>query len=158
MALEIRKVSLMAVLERALDDIRAEAAAKEIAVSSVLKDHIVLDADEKQLKSLFASLLDNAVKHTNRKGAVNVSARKDRRWAIINISDTGIGIEEAELPYRFDRFYKANRSRLSSSGGFGLGLAIAKAVAEVHKGAIRVESKVGKGSTFTVTLPLSYPG
>lgn len=156
MALEIRKVNLSALLERALDAIRQDALKKDVSLSSVLKDHIIIDGDEKQLAQLFASLLDNAVKYTNRKGTVTVTARKNHRSALITVTDTGIGIEDSELPYIFDRFYQVNKSRVSS-GSFGLGLSIAKSVAEVHKGAISVESKPGKGSVFTISLPLSYP-
>jgi two-component system phosphate regulon sensor histidine kinase PhoR len=87
---------------------------------------------------------------------VTVSARKKGRHAVVIVNDNGIGMEESELPYIFDRFYQVNKSRVSS-GSFGLGLSIAKSVSEVHKGEIAVESKPGKGSTFTVSLPLAYP-
>jgi signal transduction histidine kinase len=156
MALEIRKVNLSKLIERALDNIRQDALKKDIGVSSVLKDPIIIDGDEKQLMRLFSGLLDNAVKYTNRKGAVTIAARKNHRSAVITVSDTGIGIEDNELPYIFDRFYQVKKSRVSS-GSFGLGLSIVKSVAEVHKGTIAVESKPGKGSVFTVVLPLSYP-
>ncbi len=156
MALEIRKVNLSKLIERALDNIRQDAVKKDIGISSVLKDLIVIDGDEKQLMQLFSSLLGNAVKYTNRKGAVTITVRKNHRSAIVTVSDTGIGIEDNELPYIFDRFYQVKKSRVSS-GSFGLGLSIAKSVTEVHKGTISVESKPGKGSAFTVVLPLSYP-
>lgn len=156
MALEIRKVNLPALIDQVLKDFMAFAEKKEITLSSVLKDQVLIDGDERQLKRLFASLLENAIKYTNRKGAVSVSARKSRRHAIVSVSDTGIGIEEDELPYVFDRFYQVKKSRVSD-GSFGLGLSIAKSVADVHRGLITVESRPEKGSTFTVSLPLSYP-
>jgi len=156
MALEIRKVKLPPLLEKALENVRPEALKKEIVLSSVLKEAIVIDGDERQLRALFANLLDNAVKYTNRRGSVTVSARKKGRHAVVIVNDNGIGMEESELPYIFDRFYQVNKSRVSS-GSFGLGLSIAKSVSEVHKGEIAVESKPGKGSTFTVSLPLVYP-
>lgn len=156
MALEIRKVNLSALLEKVLDSIRQDALKKDIGLSSVLKDAVIIDGDEKQLTQLFESLLDNAVTYTNRKGAVAIAVRKNHRSAVVTVTDTGIGIEDSELPYIFDRFYQVKKSRVSS-GSFGLGLSIAKSVAEIHKGAISVESKPGKGSAFTVVLPLSYP-
>jgi len=156
-ALEIRKVDLSPLVERSLDNVRPQACQKSIALSSFMREPVVIDGDERQLAAMFASILENAVKYTNRKGAVTISVRRDSKNAVVNISDTGIGIEENELPYIFDRFYQINKSR-ASNGSFGLGLSIAKSVAEVHKGAISVESKLGKGSTFTVSLPLSYPG
>ncbi len=156
MALEIRKVNISALLERTLDAVRPDALKKDVSLSSVLKDPIIIDGDEKQLMRLFASLLDNAVKYTNRKGSVAIAVRKLPRSVVITVADTGIGIEEGELSYIFDRFYQVQKSRVSS-GSFGLGLSIAKSVSEVHRGAISVESKPGKGSVFTVALPLSYP-
>ena len=139
-----------------MDAIRQDALKKDISLSSVLKDAVIIDGDEKKLTQLFASLLDNAVKYTNRKGSVAITVRKNHRSAVVTVTDTGIGIEDGELPYIFDRFYQVKKSRVSS-GSFGLGLSIAKSVAQVHKGTISVESKPDKGSAFTVVLPLSYP-
>jgi len=156
-ALEIRKVNLSALLEKVINSTRPAAENKGIAVSSFLKDRVMIDGDEKQLKTLFANILDNAVKFTNRRGKITVSAHTNKRYATITISDTGIGIEENELSYIFDRFYQVSKSRVSS-GSFGLGLSIAKSIVEMHKGSIGVESKPDAGSTFTVTLPLSFPG
>lgn len=156
MALEIRKVNLPALLDKVISGARGDATVKDISISSVLKDAIMIDGDEKQLTRLFANIVDNAIRYTNRKGAVAVSARKNGKSAQVSVSDTGIGIEESELPYVFDRFYQVKKSRVSD-GSFGLGLSIAKSVAEVHRGHIVVESKPGKGSTFTVSLPLNYP-
>ena len=149
-------MNISALLERALDAVRPDALKKDISLSSVLKDPVIIDGDEKQLMRLFQSLLDNAVKYTNRKGSVAIAVRKLPRSVAITVSDNGVGIDEGELPYIFDRFYQVQKSRVSS-GSFGLGLSIAKSVSEVHRGAISVESKPGKGSVFTVALPLSYP-
>ena len=96
------------------------------------------------------------MKYTRRKGGVTVSAHKERASAKVAVRDTGVGMPEDELVYIFDRFYQAAGPRANNSG-FGLGLSMAKSIAESHKGAISVESELGKGSTFTVTLPLSYP-
>ncbi len=156
-ALEIRKVNLTALLGSIIDSYKERAAEKGIAISSFLRDAIVIDADERQVRQLFESLLDNAFKYTNRKGAIAISASRNKKNAVVTVSDTGIGIEDSELPYIFDRFYRAVKSRVSA-GSFGLGLSRAKAVAEVHKGTISVESKFGKGSIFTVSLPVSYSG
>jgi signal transduction histidine kinase len=155
-ALEIRRLNLSSLLEKVISSVGADAGGKEIGVSSVLKEQIMIDGDEKQLRQLFANIIDNAIKYTSRKGFVTVSARKLRRSAVVTITDTGIGIDKSELPYVFDRFYQVKKSRISD-GSFGLGLSIAKSVAEIHKGKIGVESAPGKGSTFTVSLPLSYP-
>ena len=157
MPIEIKKVSLTRVIEEVLRRAKTAAALKDIVLSSFLQNVIILDGDEERLKRLFANLIDNAVKYTRRNGKVIVAAHRGKDFADITVSDTGIGIPEDELSYIFDRFYQVSRSR-NPKNGFGLGLSIAKSIAESHKGKISVESQPGKGSTFTVTLPISYPG
>ena len=88
---------------------------------------------------------------------VVVAAHRANNFAKVTVSDTGIGMPEDELLYIFDRFYQINKSRATRQS-FGLGLSIAKSIAESHKGHISVESQVGKGSAFTVFMPISYPG
>ncbi|MDD5422745.1 MAG: HAMP domain-containing sensor histidine kinase [Candidatus Omnitrophota bacterium] len=155
--LEIRKADLGRIVEKVLDDAKTAARQKGISVSFVRPEGLTLDCDEKQLKRLFANLLDNAVRYTYRGGRVDVSASKSDNFAVVAVTDTGIGIPEDEVDYIFDRFYQVSRIRASSSG-FGLGLSESKEIAEAHKGKIAVESEQGKGSTFTVSLPLAYPG
>jgi len=157
MPIEIKKVNLTHIIEGALLCAKAAAAEKDIILSSFLQDVIILDGDEGRLKILFTNLIDNALKYTRRNGKVVVAAHREKKFANITVSDTGIGIPEDELSYIFDRFYQVNKSR-SGKNGFGLGLSVAKSIAESHKGKIAVESQPGKGSTFTVALPESYPG
>ena len=157
MPIEIKKVNLTQVIEEVLRCAKDAADQKDIVISSFLQDVIILDGDEERLKRLFTNLVDNAVKYTRRNGKVVVSAHREKDSADITVSDTGIGIPEDELSYILDRFYQVNRPR-SGKGGFGLGLSVAKSIAESHKGKIIVESQPGKGSTFTVALPISYPG
>ncbi|MDD5440016.1 MAG: ATP-binding protein, partial [Candidatus Omnitrophica bacterium] len=154
--LEIRKVNLVNLIDEILAAVKPQATEKDIATSSILINSIIIDGDEKRLKELFQSLLDNAVKYTRRKGTITVSAHNDKKNAVVTVRDTGIGIEENDLPYIFDRFYQTSRPHKAKTG-FGLGLSTAKAIAQVHKGTITVESKPGEGSLFTVILPLSYP-
>ncbi len=156
MPIEIKKINLTQVIEEVLRCAKASAR-KDIVISSFLQEVIILDGDEERLKRLFTNLVDNAVKYTRRNGKVVVAAHRGKEFANITVSDTGIGMPEDELSYIFDRFYQVNRSR-SGKHGFGLGLSVAKSIAESHKGKITVESQPGKGSTFTVALPVSYPG
>ena len=157
MPLEIKKVRLNDIVSGAVKEMKAMAAEKDIAISSFLQDTIILDGDEEQLKKMFVNLIDNAVKYTNRKGAITISAHKGKKSANVTVSDTGVGMPEDELLYIFDRFYQIKKSR-NNRQSFGLGLSIAKSIAESHKGKISVESQIGKGSTFEITLPISYPG
>ncbi len=154
--LEIKKVNLPNIIEEGLISVRALADEKDIDVSFYCEETIVMDGDEKQLKRLFANLLDNAVKYTYRKGKVVATVKREGKDARVTINDTGIGMPEDEIPYIFDRFYQLNRSRKNKTG-FGLGLSIARAIVEAHKGKIFAKSQVGQGSSFTVLLPLSYP-
>ena len=155
--IEIKRVNLTQVIGEVLRNAKESAAEKDIILSSFLQDVIILDGDEENLKRLFANLVNNAIKYTRRNGKVIIAAHKGKDLATITVSDTGIGIPEDELSYIFDRFYQINKSR-SGKNGFGLGLSVARSIAESHKGKIDVESQPGKGSTFTVFLPMSYPG
>jgi signal transduction histidine kinase len=106
------------------------------------------------LKQLILNLADNAVKYTPPGGRVSLRLSKSDGEAHLFIEDTGIGIPEEDLPYIFDRFYRVDKARSRAHGGSGLGLSIAKWVVDVHGGAIEVESKVGEGTLFHITLPL----
>ena len=116
-----------------------------------LEDAVVLgNAD--YLKQLFLILLENACKYTPEDGTVEVSGTLNEDTVAITVADTGIGIAENDLPRVFDRFYRADNARFRS--GMGLGLAIARSIAEQHGGTITAASELGRGSRFTVTLPL----
>lgn len=154
--LEITKVNLTKLIESAVDKIRSLAGRKDIDISFYCDETVVIDADDIQLSRMMINLMDNAIRYTYRKGKVTVTLANDGKFAKIKISDTGMGMPEEELPYIFDRFYQIVKTR-GSGDNFGIGLSIVKAIVEAHKGNISVESKRGQGSTFTVSLPLSYP-
>jgi two-component system phosphate regulon sensor histidine kinase PhoR len=109
--------------------------------------------DLNQLKTLFLNIIENALKYTPPNGRVEVSAADKGATAEVSIKDTGQGIPQEDIPHIFDRFYRVDKSR--SSSGFGLGLSIAKAIAEAHGGTIMVLSRIGEGTVFTVSLPIS---
>ncbi len=124
----------------------------EIALTEV--DQVTVLGDPDRLKQLFLNLLENAVKYTSPGGRVSLSLSKKADWAFFEVADTGVGIPAENLPHIFDRFYRVDKSRARAQGGSGLGLSIAKWVAQAHGGAIRVTSQVGEGTTFSVTLPV----
>lgn len=118
-------------------------------------DQVPMIGDQDRLKQLIVNLVANAIQYTPNGGKVTLSLRKDHRQAVLTVKDTGPGIPAADLPHIFERFYRAERSRKrSEGGGFGLGLSIANWIVRMHSGVIEVESQEGKGTTFTVKLPL----
>jgi len=120
---------------------------------------LVVAVDRRRSRQLFMNLLTNAVKYTPAGGTVTIECRRRGGEIVFEIRDTGIGIASGELPHVFDRFWRADvaRSRSGQRPGAGLGLAICKWIAEAHGGSIRVESRRGKGTTFTVVLPVGDP-
>ena len=120
-------------------------------------DPIVLAADPSRIRQLVMNLLTNATKYTPRGGNVWVELAMTDGHVILTVRDTGIGIAPGDLPHIFDRFWRADeaRSRTGARPGAGLGLAICKWIAEAHGGAIEVQSRPGRGTTFTVTLPVT---
>ncbi|MFL0504381.1 ATP-binding protein [Ureibacillus sp. 179-F W5.1 NHS] len=119
-----------------------------------LSEDVQISMDEDRIEQVLTNLIDNAIRHTSEQGSVTVSLTQELSYAKIQVSDTGEGIPQDDLPYVFERFYKADKARTRSKGGTGLGLAIAKNIVEAHKGNIHVDSIVGEGTTFTFFLPL----
>lgn len=110
--------------------------------------------DPDQLKQVLVALVDNALKYTPYEGSVTLSLTTDENCAVIKVSDTGIGILPEDLPHIFERFYRADRTRSRDRGGSGLGLTIVQNIIQENQGSIEVESTPGRGSTFTLKLPL----
>ena len=111
-----------------------------------------------QLKQVLVALLDNALKYTPAGGSVTLSLSVERQQALLQISDTGIGIFAEDLPHIFERFYRADRSRSREQAGSGLGLAIAQSIIQAHHGSIKAQSTPGQGSTFSILLPCAQAG
>ena len=115
---------------------------------------LTVEADMRLVERVLFNLLGNAIKHTRPDGHITVSVKQEGASAVLSVADDGDGIPPEKLPYIFEEFYKANES----SNGTGIGLALIKAVAELHKGSVSVESTLGMGSTFTLRLPLVQKG
>lgn len=112
-----------------------------------------LMGDASQLKQALINLLDNALRHTPTEGTITVRVWSEDRSIRLSVEDTGPGIDSQHLPHLFGRFYRIDQARDRQSGGTGLGLAIVKEIIEAHGGTIHAQSQVGKGTTFTITLP-----
>jgi len=114
----------------------------------------LISGDKDMIKQLMRILLDNAIKYTPAGGSITLGVKKDRTHCILTVSDTGAGISAEELPKVFDRFYRCDEARKSQTSGHGLGLSIARIIVAAHGGKLKVRSKVGTGTTFSVLLPL----
>jgi Signal transduction histidine kinase len=118
-----------------------------------IEPNVISYGNSEQIKQVIMILLDNALKYTNPKGKISLSFKKYNAKAILTISNTGKGISKEHLGKIFDRFYRIDKSRSKNSGGYGLGLSIAKAIVEQHNGKISVNSDVNENTTFTIELP-----
>ena len=157
---EVKMERLPVKLESLLEDIQRQASLlgqeRNVQVSFGLVTPAVVLGDELRLRELFLNLVDNAVKYSKPGGEVEVSLETEPGRARVTIIDHGIGISSEDQGRIFGRFYRTDEARAHTKKGTGLGLAICAWIVESHHGHISVQSEVGKGSTFTVTLPLAH--
>ncbi|HKH36356.1 MAG TPA: HAMP domain-containing sensor histidine kinase, partial [Rubrobacter sp.] len=154
--MEVGRYDLGAVGKEATETARAAVDGK-VSVDFVPIDHEVRATfDRERVLQVASILLDNAVKYTPEGGNITVRVEEENGGVALAVSDTGVGIAEDQLPLIFERFHRADPSR--SEGGAGLGLSIARQIAESHGGLIRAESTPDTGSTFTLLLPRNGPG
>lgn len=118
------------------------------------EENLPVEADMRLLERILFNLLGNSIKHTEEDGLIQVTVQRDGQEALLKVEDNGEGIPEDKLPYIFERFYQASES----TTGTGIGLALVKAVAELHGGSVGVSSTLGKGSVFTFRIPLQQKG
>jgi two-component system phosphate regulon sensor histidine kinase PhoR len=153
--LEIRRLSASQLIESCLETAQHRAAEKDIRISVNVAQHLPeIAGDRRLLAEVLQNLLDNATQYTMPGGQIMVSAETNDGEVIFTVSDTGIGIPQADQPRIFERFYRVDVARSREVGGTGLGLAIARHLVEVHGGRIWVDSEVGQGSQFHFSVPL----
>jgi heavy metal sensor kinase len=136
------------------DQMRLLADDKQIALRCNAAGPVELEGDRHRLKQIVVNLVDNAIKYTSENGNVEISVGAVNGNALLKVTDSGAGIPPESMPYLFDRFYRVDDARSRQMGGAGLGLSIVKSICAAHGGRVRVESNDGKGSRFTVELPL----
>jgi two-component system phosphate regulon sensor histidine kinase PhoR len=155
-ALEREPVALGAVVHRAVELIAAVAREKRVEIVVETGDEPLppVLGDPDGLERLVLNLLDNAIKYNRPDGRVTLRLSRSDGEAVLEVTDTGIGIPPEAIPRLFERFYRVDKGRAREEGGTGLGLAIVKHVAQTHGGQVEVESRIGHGSTFRVKLPL----
>ena len=150
-------VFIIPTIERITQKFEKIAKEKQIQLSMQYSTNpnLLLKIDEDRMEQVLTNLIDNALRHTPENGSVTVHVEELEKHLTISVADTGYGIPKEDLPYVFERFYKADKARTRGKGGTGLGLAIAKNIVERHEGYLSVESTVGKGTTFFIKLPLT---
>ena len=151
--LEVGRYDLGAVAKEATET----AANGKVSIELVPTEHeIMATFDRERVLQVASILLDNAVKYTPAGGSVTVRVEEEDGNVALAVSDTGVGISEDQLPLVFERFYRADAARAEE--GVGLGLSIARQIAEAHGGTIEARSNLGVGSTFVLLLPRQMPG
>ena len=147
-------LSVAGFVKEAVERVRSGAERRGITVEVDEPDvGLTVTGERRQLVSAIVNLLDNAVKYSEPGSSVEVSARHDDRWVDVEVRDHGMGIPRRDLERIFERFYRVDRARSRETGGTGLGLAIVRHVVSNHRGEVRVESREGEGSCFTLRLP-----
>jgi len=146
---------LRTLLQAAIELVEQKAKAAQVTIPLRCDSELVVTVNPPLLEQAVVNLLDNAIKYSNRGGVVEVTAQTLDRGFSVSVKDHGCGIEKQHFPRLFERFYRVDRARSRELGGTGLGLSIVKHIVSVHGGQVYVESTPGKGSIFTIVVPLS---
>lgn len=145
--------NLSKTIEDIVKNFKIEFDNKGVSLKGHIEKDLYINFDKNKISQALINLISNALKFTDEGGKVLVTLKKDTNNAIIEIEDTGIGIKKEDIDHIFERLYRGDKSRNRKTGGAGIGLTIVKEIIEAHKGTISVESEMGKGSIFTITIP-----
>ncbi|MDU2065349.1 MAG: HAMP domain-containing sensor histidine kinase [Sporomusaceae bacterium] len=155
--LHLELINISAIIDNVLEQFKGMDELNGISLFSDIQPNLALIADKERLHQLFVILLDNALKYTQAGGQVQIHCFQAKKNVVMTVADTGIGIAPNHLHRIFERFFRVDKSRSRESGGIGLGLAIAKWIVEKHGGKINVESELGKGTKFMISMPAYIP-
>jgi len=153
MVLDIQEIDLEEVARPIVQSFEPQAASKGVELELRCLRPAIIEADEHRLSQIFVNLIDNALRYTHEGGSVTVTVDVEGAYAVLQVRDTGIGIPYKDIPYVFERFYVVDRSRARGFSGAGLGLSIVKEIVEAHHGEVAVDSRLGRGTTFTIKIP-----
>ena len=154
--INISSVNINEILEAVLKRLKPIAESKNIELIFESFRPVIADVDELKFASVATNLVENAIKYNNTDGTVTASLNSDHQYFYLKVTDTGIGISEENQDRVFERFFRVDKARSRETGGTGLGLAITKEIVMKHHGSIKIHSKEGEGTTFTVRIPLKY--
>jgi signal transduction histidine kinase len=128
---------------------------KQISLKCTVAGPVEVEGDKGRVKQVVVNLVDNAIKYTGEGGRVEISVSPNNGDAVLEVADNGIGIPSDAIAHLFERFYRVDKARSRQMGGAGLGLSIVKSICTAHQGRVSVDSTEGKGTRFTVELPLA---
>lgn len=151
--LSFEQTTLKPTLESAIELSKVKADQKNITVELFCDEEVTAKINPALIEQAVLNLIDNAIKYSQQKSKIQVSAQREVDQVVIKVSDQGCGIDDEYLDRIFERFYVVDKGRSRKLGGTGLGLSIVKHIAQVHGGGVEVKSTIGEGSTFTITLP-----
>ena len=154
--LNLSQVDIVVLVKQILKRLRPIANKRNIELILESIREVQADIDETKLSLAISNLVENAVKYNSAGGWVRVTVDADHKFFYVKVADSGIGIPEEEQDKIFERFYRVDKARSRVTGGSGLGLAITRRVILMHKGAIKLTSREGEGSVFTLRIPLNY--
>lgn len=152
--LDLQITYLNYILEKIIEQLNPLAKEKNIKLIFEERDRIQIKIDKNKIKQAVINIVHNAIKYSDEGSVVKIALYTDKNYATIKISDNGYGIPKESLPYIFDRFYRVDKARSRKTGGTGLGLSISKQIINMHHGTINVKSRVGRGTTFYVKIPI----
>lgn len=148
----LQPTGLVTIIEQTVKKLQPVATKKNITIHQIVKQERIM-GDELSLQQLFMILIDNAIKYSHKETTITITVKRVDQQIQVIIKDQGIGIHEADIPYVFERFYRADKVRGKNVTGYGLGLSIAKKIIIEHNASINVQSKENSGTTFTIIFP-----
>jgi len=152
--LALKPCAIEPIVQRVVSGLRTQTKAKSLIINiDIPKGVSNILGDEGEIAQVLLNFIDNAIKYTNERGKITITAIDQSEFVQVDVSDTGIGISEKDLPRLFERFYRVDKARSRELGGTGLGLSIVKHIVQAHNGKVAVQSVLGQGSTFSFTIP-----
>jgi signal transduction histidine kinase len=153
-SLKVRPITVGSLLTRVCADFGAKAKKQKVSIEQPLVfENAVVMGDSGRLRQVFSILIDNALRYSKEGGTVEVDLKRDENDVIVTVTDNGIGLTKEEARQAFQRFYRGGKAQ-GHARGTGLGLPVAKAIIEAHKGSISLEGEPGKGAVATIVLPV----
>lgn len=152
---ECGQINLETAVKKALVSLSPVSERKNATIAVDIEPNLEIACDADDLHTMICNLVENAIRYSGTDSSIKIHCSRKKKEAILTVEDSGVGIAKSDLEKIFDRFWRADKTRHHSDGSEGLGLAIVKALVERHNGSISVESELGKGSSFSISLPLT---